>query len=102
MKVTQEVFKTTRDQLVVLIPELKRETEGGILIPESQLKEAAKDRMTFYEVIERGNEVKEVQVGDFVLVARYTELPSSLVQADNEKFVVAVCREYDVTGYVEG
>ena len=101
MKVGQDQFKTTRDQLVILIPELKRTTEGGVAIPDSILKENARTRLTFYEVLSRGAEVKEVMPGDYVLVNRFTEFPNTLVAPDKEGFTVAVCREYDVVGYFE-
>lgn len=99
MKVTQEVFKTTKDQLVVLIPELKSVTEKGIHLPETVLAERLKDRglNEFLEVVGVGPEVPvEINVGDFVLVSRVAEVP---VQADDEDYKVGVCRAYDVVGY---
>jgi len=98
MKVTQEVFKTTRDQLVVLIPVLKNETESGIIIPESVLQERLKEKglNEFVEVVAVGGEVKEIKVGDRVLVQRKQEVP---VEATDKDYTVAVVREYDVVGF---
>jgi co-chaperonin GroES (HSP10) len=98
MKVTQDSFKTRKDQLVVLIPELKKETESGIIIPESVLAERLQQRGgdVFFEVIAVGSEVTDIKVGDKVLVSRVQDVP---VEANDPTFKVGVCREYDVVGF---
>ncbi len=98
MKVTQEVFKTKKDQLVVLVPDLKKESDKGVIIPDSVLEQRAKDAGVneFFEVVAVGSEVKETEVGEFVLVKRVDFVP---VEATQVGFRVAVCREYDVVGY---
>ena len=99
MKVTQENFKTLKDQLVVLVPELKKETESGIVIPETVLAERMKERGVneFFKVIAVGEDVKTIKVGDFVLCSRVLPVP---VQATDSDFKVAIAREYDVVGFV--
>lgn len=98
MKVTQEQFETRGDQLVVLVPDLKKESDGGVIIPDSVLAERAKEMGVneFFEVVKIGNEVKYIKEGDFVLVKRVEFVP---VEATNKGFRVAVAREYDVVGY---
>lgn len=100
MKVTQDMLKTTRDQIVVLVPNLKLETESGITIPQSVLEGRMRDRglNEFFEVVAVGNEVREVKVGSKVLITRITELP---VEANDEEFKVFVGREYDVVAFYE-
>lgn len=98
MKVTQETFKPVKDLVVVLFPKIKRTTEGGVMLPESVVNNTLKDKEKFVEVIAVGPEVKQVSVGNYVLLTRAQEVP---VEATDEEFVVCVAREYDVLGFHE-
>lgn len=100
MNVTQEMYKPTKDNIVVLVPELKKTTESGIHIPDTVLAQRAKEKGVnqFCEVVAVGPECKEVKIGSFVLASRVIELP---VESGNPEFKVATAREYDVVGYYE-
>jgi co-chaperonin GroES (HSP10) len=98
MKVTQEQFKTVKDQLVVLVPDLSEKSDGGIVIPDTVLAQRALERGVneFFEVVEKGEDCKSIMIGDFILVKRLDFVP---VESTQVGFRVAVAKEYDVVGY---
>jgi chaperonin GroES len=75
------------DQLLVKVPDEKKETDGGIVLPDTH----SADRPQRGTVISRGEDVKVVQVGDEVVFRRYSP---DIVEIDGEKFWIL--KEEDV------
>ncbi len=61
-------FKAVGHNIVVKAPKISEKTESGIIKPESIIKEEKSKLNDFLEVLSVGNEVKEISVGDEVLL----------------------------------
>ena len=101
MSIRQQEYKPLKDNVVVKVPELKKESEKGIIIPDSVMEQRAKERGVnmFLEVVAVGPDTKRISVGMRVLsVKSPMELPG--VVADDETFKLGFVPEYVIEGYI--
>lgn len=80
-------------QLLVKVPDEKKETDGGIVLPDTH----SADRPQRGTVIAKGKDAETVAVGDDVVFRRYSP---DVVELDGEKFwllaesdVIAIVKE---------
>lgn len=75
----------------IMVKQLKPETVvGGIIIPERGQQEVQRGH-----VVELGEEVKEVQIGDLVI---FDQVPYTKVAVDGEEF--GILNEMDALAYI--
>jgi chaperonin GroES len=85
-------FKPLGNRILAKIPEEKTQTQSGIFIPDN----ASKEKPTQADVVAIGTEVKDINVGDRVVYAKFAG--TTLTLDDVEYLVLDV--ENDVLGVI--
>lgn len=101
MNIKQADFYPLKDNIVVKVPQLKKETEKGLIIPDSILEKRAKEQGVnlFLEVVAVGPDTKKIKVGMKILTQKKPmELP--FIDSDDEAFVLGFVGEYAIEGYI--
>ena len=101
MNIKQRDFYPLKDNIVVKVPQLKKKSDGDIIIPDSVLEKRAKELGVnmFLEVISVGPDTKQIKVGMKILTQKKPmELP--FIDSDDEAFVLGFVGEYAIEGYI--
>ena len=98
MSVKVENFQPLQDYVVVLIPKLSNKTAAGIMKSERMIEQEMRDIPQVFEVVAVGEKVETVQVGQYVLCTRVSNIP---VESNKEGFEVAVVRMFDIVGVTD-
>lgn len=98
-------FKPLKDNVIVKLPQLKKVSDGGVLLPQSVIEKRAKDRglSVYLEVVAVGPDCKKVEVGMKVLTYKAPMLlPNEDASTPEEEveFVLAFVGEYAIEGYI--
>lgn len=69
-------FKPFGNNVIVKAPVVDDKTEAGVILPEELVKEKIKDFDGYYEVLAVGADVKEIKIGDEVMITNSRPNPT--------------------------